>query len=303
MPDCDVLLFGDYFCDIIVTGLSEVPRLGADIFGDSMEIAPGGAYILTVALHRLGVKTRWAARLGNDLFSCFLLEEARREGIDTCLFEQFPVPYRSMSVSFSFAHDRGFISHTDLAPEGKPIYEIIAREKPRWVVNTPFDGSSETLALLDFIHNNGGRVFSDCQYTTLTLNDPGMTAFLSATDIFAPNLSEACQLTGVADPETAAEILARTCPLVVIKCGADGALARAGSLVWHAPTLPVKAVDTTGAGDCFDAGFLDAWLRGEPLTDCLLQGNICGALSTRKMGGINGFPQREELNEWRSKSR
>lgn len=62
-------------------------------------------------------------------------------------------------------------------------------------------------------------------------------------------------------------------------------------------------MDTTGAGDCFNAGFLDAWLGGESLDACLRAGNICGALSTRKMGGMDGFPTREEVNEWRSKSR
>jgi sugar/nucleoside kinase (ribokinase family) len=298
MQDCDVLLFGDYFCDIIITGLAEVPRLGAETFGDSMEVAPGGAYILTAALHRLGVKVRWAARLGNDIFSRFLLEEAQREGIDTSLFEQFPMPYRSMSVSFSFAHDRGFISHIDPTPDGVPEREIIVREKPRWVINTPFDGSAETLALLDFIHNNGGRVFSDCQYTTQTINDPGMTAFLSNIDIFAPNLSEACQLTGASNRETAAAILAQYCPQVLIKCGTNGALARAGSQVWMAPAMSVDVVDTTGAGDCFNAGFLCAYLRGEPIETCLRYGNICGGLSVTKRGGVSAAPTLEQLKKY-----
>jgi sugar/nucleoside kinase (ribokinase family) len=298
MSDCDVLLFVDYFCDIIVTGLSEIPRLGADIFGDSMEVAPGGAYILTAALHRLGVNVRWAARLGNDIFSRFMLEEAKREGIDTSLFEQFPVPYRSMSLSFSFAHDRGFISHTDQCPEGASARDVIVRVKPRWVINTPFEGSAETLALLDFIHDNGGRVVSDCQYTTQTINDPGMIGFLSKIDIFAPNLSGACQLTGASDRETAAAILAQYSPLVLIKCGADGALARAGPQVWTASALSVDVVDTTGAGDCFNAGFLFAYLRGEPMETCLRYGNICGGLSVTQRGGASAAPTLEQLKKY-----
>jgi sugar/nucleoside kinase (ribokinase family) len=225
MPDCDVLLFGDYFCDIIVTGLSEVPRLGADIFGDSLEIAPGGAYILTIALHRLGVKVCWAAHLGNDLFSRFLLEEAGREGIDMSLFQQLPTPQRNLSVSFSFAHDRGFISYCDPYPSNLP-WSLVESRMPRWVVNAPFDGSGESRRFVDFIHQHGGRVYTDCQYITMTLSEPGLTDLLSAIDIFAPNLSEACQLTGAPDPEAAAATLAQYCPLVVIKCGADGALAR-----------------------------------------------------------------------------
>jgi len=63
MSDCDVLILADYFCDIIITGLPEPPHIGADIFGDGMDIMPGGAYILATALHRLGVKSRWLGSL------------------------------------------------------------------------------------------------------------------------------------------------------------------------------------------------------------------------------------------------
>ena len=62
MPDCDVLILADYFCDIVITGLPEPPRLGADLFGEGMDIVPGGAYILATAMHRLGVRARWMAR-------------------------------------------------------------------------------------------------------------------------------------------------------------------------------------------------------------------------------------------------
>ena len=87
---CDVLLLGNYFCDLIITGLGEIPHLGAEVFGDSMEIVPGGAFTSAVALKRLGVNVHWAARFGNDLFSKFILDEAKREGLDDSLFQQFP---------------------------------------------------------------------------------------------------------------------------------------------------------------------------------------------------------------------
>jgi sugar/nucleoside kinase (ribokinase family) len=58
-------------------------------------------------------------------------------------------------------------------------------------------------------------------------------------------------------------------------------------------------VDTTGAGDCFDAGFLYAWLRGEDPQSCLKTGVLCGAHSTRRLGGIAGFPTLAELEQLR----
>jgi sugar/nucleoside kinase (ribokinase family) len=297
MHACDVLVFGDYFCDIIITGLPEPPRLGADLFGDHLEIAPGGAYILAAALHRLGVHVRWNTRVGNDLFSRFVYEEAVREGLDTSLFEFFEHPLRSMSVSFSFVHDRGFISYTDIFPEHEPE-TIISAQKPRWVVNAPFDGSDRSRSVIELIHRQGGRVYIDCQYTTSTLEESGLTDTLCMTDIFAPNQSEAAQLTGESDPQKAAARLAEFCPLVIVKCGAQGAYARAGEKVWHSPAIPVKVLDTTGAGDAFNAGFLAAYLQGEPVETCLHYGNICGGLSTTQCGGANAVPTLEQLKQY-----
>lgn len=297
MSDCEVLVLGDYFCDLILTGLREVPHLGADVFGDSMEIAPGGAYIMTVALHRLGVKVRWAARLGNDLFSRFLIEEAQREGIDNSLFRQYPKPQRNISLSFSFTHDRGFISYRDPHPSGLSR-ALIESQKPRWVVNVPFDGTAKSRNFVAAIHRNGGCVYSDCQYITTTLNHPGMTDMLRSVNIFAPNLSEACQLTGETDPETAASRLAAFCPLVVVKCGANGAYARSGRKTWYSPALKVNVVDTTGAGDCFNAGFLFGYLCGLPIETCLQYGNICGGLSVTQRGGARAAPTLEQLKKY-----
>jgi sugar/nucleoside kinase (ribokinase family) len=72
---------------------------------------------------------------------------------------------------------------------------------------------------------------------------------------------------------------------VVVKRGAGGALARAEGGVVEVPAVPVTAVDATGAGDSFDAGFLVAWLADEPVASALALGCACGALSTRALGG------------------
>lgn len=289
MATNEVLVLGDYFCDIIITGLRELPRLGADVFGDALEIAPGGAYILTTALHRLGTRARWRARLGNDLLSDFIRLAAEREGMDTTLFQRVEAPLRSLSCSFSFAHDRGFISYMDAFPGGLP-FDLLAREQPGWVVNAPFDGSANSRRFVEAVHHSGGRVYTDCQYTTTTLAEPGLTDLLRATDIFAPNASEARQLTGAASAAEALHILAEYCPLVIIKCGAEGALAQRGAEVWRVPAIAVNAIDTTGAGDCFNAGFLSAYLRGETIATSLRWGAIAGGLSTTARGGAVAAP-------------
>ncbi len=297
VPDFDVLILGDYYCDLVFTGLSEPPRLGAETYSQSLDIVPGGAYILAAAFQRLGVRSRWMACLGNDLFSRFIRKEAEREGLDTSLFQEFDQPLRSVTAAFSLPHERGFLSYMDEFP---PVLAqpVIAASQPRWVYNVPFNGSRRNLDLVDYIHQHGGRVFVDCQYTTKTLAESGLTDLLCRVDIFAPNQSEACQLTGEADALKAAAVLAEFCPLVIVKCGAQGAYARAYGQTLHAPALDVAVLDTTGAGDAFNAGFLTAHLRGEPLEVCLRWGNICGGLSTTRAGGASAVPTLDELKRY-----
>jgi sugar/nucleoside kinase (ribokinase family) len=80
-------------------------------------------------------------------------------------------------------------------------------------------------------------------------------------------------------------------PIVVVKRGADGALAsRAGHPLVHVPAMPVDPIDTTGAGDSFDAGFLRSWLDGAGIADSLEFAAACGALSTLSVGGVDGQP-------------
>ena len=258
MSECDVLVLGEYFCDLIFTGLPEPPRLGADLFSQALEIAPGAAYILTTALHRLGVRARWMARLGNDLFSQFVLKEAQREGLDRSLFQVFDRPLRSVSASFSFVQDRGFISYWDAFPECHPE-AVIAEQRPRWVVNTPFDCSPESRARIDFIHQHGGRVYVDCQYTTTTLDEPGLVDTLRMVDVFAPNQSEACQLTGEEEPDKAAARLAEFCPLVVVKAGGQGAYAQSGG-----QSLACPGAARGGGGHHRGGRFVQCRLPGSP---------------------------------------
>jgi sugar/nucleoside kinase (ribokinase family) len=82
-----------------------------------------------------------------------------------------------------------------------------------------------------------------------------------------------------------------------LKLGARGAALLWDGRILYEPPLPVTPRDTTGAGDCFDAGFLHAYLRCEPPQKCLRVANICGALSTEAYGGIEGFPTPERLHQ------
>jgi sugar/nucleoside kinase (ribokinase family) len=282
-PGYDILLFDGYFCDLIVTGLPEPPRLGADLFGSGMGITAGGTFNVVRAVHRLGMRVGWACDFGNDLFSQFVLAEVRKEGVETNLLRLHDRPVRSFSLSFSFSEDRGFISFSEPL-ERAPRLPYIEKYRPRAVLVHDLGDRSTLFEIGKAVRQQGGLLFLDCQSTNLDLNSPGVIEALRAVDVFLPNESEACQLTGACSAEQSAEILAAHTRLVVIKQGSCGALARTGDCLVRSPAFPVTVLDTTGAGDCFNAGFIFSYLRGDPLEMNLRYGNICGGLSTTGYG-------------------
>ena len=107
-------------------------------------------------------------------------------------------------------------------------------------------------------------------------------------------------LGGAEDIEAAARALAARGPLAVVKLGPEGAVAVGDGEVTRAVAPAADAVDTTGAGDSFDAGFLAARLAGESLADALALGRACGALSTRATGGTAAQPTLGEARALRA---
>ena len=117
-------------------------------------------------------------------------------------------------------------------------------------------------------------------------------------DLFLPNALEARTLTGVQDIAQAASHLAELCTLVVVKDGANGSWAYANHELIHMPGLAVDPIDTTGAGDNFNSGFLCAWLDGQSIENCLKWGNIVGGLSTTVIGGTTRKVTRDEVRKY-----
>ena len=297
-PRLDVLLHGAYFCDLIFGGLPEVPQLGRDLFSSSFDIVPGGAFYTALALHRLGLHTGWMCEVGDDMFSRTIEEEALAEGIDTTYFERSAGEVRRLAAVFSFAHDRGFISYIDgQLPKILPLDEV-ERLRPRCLLLTNIGYWQDLPRLSDLPNRDETLVYMDCQDSGLSLESPGLIECLRHVDVFAPNETEALHLTGTHAAHEALRQLADLIPAVVIKCGKRGSIARRGEEVAEAMPIAVTAVDTTGAGDCFNAGFVYGLLKNAPLVDCLRYGNIVGGLSTTGPGGRNVPKHAPDLSEF-----
>lgn len=298
----DILLPSDYFCDLVFTGLPDLPRLGDEIFTRGFKILPGAGFIPAVALTRLGLQVGWSCDFGTDFFSRYVLEEAARQNLSPRLFRQHPVPMQAVTVAYSFAHERAFLSYLDPRPPCD-LPALVRQNPARCVLFMCLQTGPGFTAAVQAAHAQGGLVFMECQAAgEASLADPSIRSALQAVDIFAPNRDEALRLTGERSVEAALDRLAALTPTVVIKLGAEGAIARRAGEQVHAPGLPTAVVDTTGAGDNFDCGFLYGLLRNYSLEDCLRCGNYCGSRSTTVSGGWEASPYAEELEVWLANS-
>jgi sugar/nucleoside kinase (ribokinase family) len=122
----------------------------------------------------------------------------------------------------------------------------------------------------------------------------GVQDILTLTNVFLPNENEVMALAELPEVNLAAQKLAASAEIVAVKMGADGGLAIQGDTIVQAPAIPVNIVDTVGAGDTFDSGFIYGFLQGWPLEKSLKLGIACGSLSTQKSGGLAGQPTLDE---------
>lgn len=288
----DVLVVSDYFLDLVFTGLPHLPELGEEVFGTGFAMLPGGGFHSAAAMHRLGLRVAWVGDFGNDEFSRLALERAEAEGIDLSLAVRHPRPLRRVSVAVSYPEDRAFISYCDPEPSIPAALRAIAKTPAEAVFlgGTVWGRAFDAGVLLIQSQRLRGRrrmkILMDGNGAEKAgAGDTALRRALRAVDVFFPNVREARHLTGQSDLCAALATLATMCRLPVIKAGAAGAYAMSNGEAVHAPAIPVTPVDTTGAGDCFNAGFIKAWLDGRTIEECLRWGNAVGGLSTTAAGG------------------
>lgn len=296
----DFLLLGDYFFDNIYTGLGKMPSLGCELYCQDLTTTGGAMYITAVAMRRLGARVGWAGCFGDDYYSRHVYELALREDLDMALARQLQKPYRRVTTSLALEGERAFITFCD-PDEPDLLHYYHACTQLCSFRHLHFGGLTtleEARPLIEAARAQGATISMDCQDTPLLHTDYCCKALLKEIDIFMPNAREAKIMTKADTIQDALEWLRRECQLAVVKDGEQGAWAVRGNETAHASAMPVEQViDTTGAGDCFNAGFLMAHIvEKQPLETCLRYGNICGGYSVGGVGGATKAPTYEQLS-------
>jgi sugar/nucleoside kinase (ribokinase family) len=291
----DLLVVGDANPDLILRG-DVVPRFGqAEQLLDAADLVLGGSAAITAcAAVRLGLRTRLIAAVGADVYGGFVRDALAARGVDVSGMRTVGVP-TGLSVILSDV-DRAILTLPGAIGALRP--EDIELAGVRHVhVASYFLQPDLASGLADVFQ----RARKAGITTSLDTNwDPagrwdGVRDVLAYTDVFLPNRAELAAVTGIVDPDTAAETLTALGVIVVLKDGAAGARAWQPGGSCRVPGLTVEVVDTTGAGDSFNAGFLAGFLGGAPLRRCVAMAAAAGSLSTRAAGGTAAQADRAEL--------
>jgi sugar/nucleoside kinase (ribokinase family) len=302
-PHFDIIVPETYFCDVIFTGFPSFPKLGEEVYTQNLTVVPGGCLNTVVGLRRMGVNVGWTGGIGDDFFSRFILDYTQSEGIDSSLLVHTGGDLKRVTVALSYPDDRAFVSYVDPSPDIVQLaHDALERADARHLHFTGLVIDERLPALIARWHERGIRVSMDCQHQAHTLSDPLLRVILTRLDLFTPNAEEARRLAGTDSVEAALDTLAVFSRDIVIKNGAHGAISRCDGIDYVAPALSLTPLDTTGAGDAFNAGFLAAYLEGHDRQTCLTWGNYCGGMSTQGYGGISTAPTRAQLDSWLAES-
>src|SRR5512143_1495143 len=291
-----VLVAGELNVDIILQGYRAFPTPGKEVLVDDFVMVLGSASaICAMGLARLGNPVSFLGKVGDDPWGSYCRDALKGRGIDISRVVRDPSLKTGVTVAITSPRDRALVSFLGsinaLTPEDLPP-EVFAG----------FDHLHiSSFFLQDRLGPGCAGVFARARKAGLTTSldpgfdpsegwDGGLRQTLEQVDVFFPNEVELRGLSGSDDPSEGLKRLGNGRTLVVAKLGADGAMVLDGSRPIHVPAFKVSPLDTTGAGDSFDSGFLHAWLRSAPLRDCLRLGSACGALSALGLGGTARQP-------------
>jgi sugar/nucleoside kinase (ribokinase family) len=301
-----VFVLGNCVVDIIGKPIDRLPERGTLLLIDTLETHAGGnSPNVAAALARLGTKVTAGGRVGDDPYGRFLIETLAREGVDTGGIRVSPEATGVTLVAVDSTGERSFIHHlgANAAVCAEDVDWDQARAHTVFLLTSHFvlpalDGAPAAAALrrarelgmrtaLDVCWDREGRWWAT------------LAPCLPHVDFFLPSEEEARMLSGETEPERmAAFFLRHGCGAVAIKRGERGSYFASRETAFATQAFRVPVVETTGAGDCFVAGFLTGVLRGWDWPATLRFANAAGAHSVQSVGAVTGMRPAEEILDW-----
>ncbi len=299
------LIVGDANVDIVISGIDGLPILGQERTCETFTMLLGGSSANSAGcLSALGASVDFWGKVGGDALGDFVLRELHQRHIGVSHVIQDPTLRTGACVALSYTADRALISYM------ASIASLRLEDLPLDLLRQYDHLHSGSIFIQQSLQADFGKLFKAAKTLGLTTSldsgwDPSnrwevdIQGLLPYVDYFIPNEVEALHITGMRLVEEAIEKLSRFGKTIVVKRGKDGAFARSGSQVWQAPGFKIGAVETTGAGDCFNAGLLFALVeKGWELPEALQFANGCGAIGASSPGGTSTPLSAEEVSRF-----
>jgi sugar/nucleoside kinase (ribokinase family) len=290
----DLVVIGDCNPDVLVHGDDVEPAFGQqEKLVEQMALVVGGsASITAVVAARLGLRVALVAAIGDDAAGTFMLGELTAAGVDTAAMPVRPGQPTGMTVALSRGDDRAI-----LTAEGV-IGTLTRADVPAELLTSARHVHVSSYFLLERSLGPGlpallAAARAAGATTSLDTNwDPAGTwgadffpDVLAEADLLLPNEAEALKMAGTTDLTAAIASLTKAGSAIAVKLGARGARYADGERRYLATPVPLPPVDTTGAGDCFNAGFIAGLLTGLQPPEALALGCAAGGASTQGTGG------------------
>jgi len=291
----DVSVVGELNLDLILYGLPEKFELERELLAKNLSLTLGSSSaIFAHNLACLGNRVGFSSGIGDDSLGEICVQRLGEANVDLSGVKKFAGKLTGLTVILPQSKGRYILTYpgtmNDLKFRDLDLDFILAARHLH----------VSSYYLQTGLRPNFAELFRKAKESGLTTSldtndDPedrwgeDVHELLKYVDLFLPNESEACKLAKTQDPDTAAQILSKKVPLLVVKRGAGGAVAWQGREKTSAPAVAATPVDSVGAGDSFDAGFVHQFIRGASLADSLQFANVTGALSVTRAGGTEAF--------------
>ncbi|WP_136605717.1 carbohydrate kinase family protein [Paenibacillus dokdonensis] len=303
MSPYDVIVIGDVNIDLVVAGCNDIPGPGQEVLVSNMSLhVGGGAALFSLALAKLGVKVAFHGVLGEDDFGTLIRNQFSHYGIDTRFIRTSSMNNTGISIAINPENDRSFITYQGTNAElSLDQLDMESASLGRHVHLTGYRGKEnhpQYVAMARKLKALGLTTSIDVGWDDTGEWYAGIFELIREVDISFMNETEAEHYTGCSAAKDCIRELSQHSRHVVLKLGAEGAVAAIAGKVNYRSGFQVPVKDTTGAGDSFNAGYIYGFLTGKPAEECLLYANACGAMSVSAYGGSTGVPDGAALMEF-----
>lgn len=287
--------------DLLYQGFDRLAGVGEELYCKDFSLQLGGGLPATlINLGRLGIETKIATELGNDIFSNFAKEKFIENGVTpTNLYNGEKIPL-NITSAIILPKDRTFYSYGKgtIEPDEKAMETFYTIATGSKICMMQLGGF---LPVYKKLKEEGTILVLDTGWDD-EMSFEKYDEYLSVADYYTPNRKEALRITGTDNEKDAAYALKKYFDRVVVKVDADGCIGIDGDDYFFCPSIEeFKNVDSTGAGDAFLAGFMYGLFYDYPLKDCIEYGNITGGKAVTAVGALSGYVTEKELLEYKSR--